>query len=126
MCRASLLETVKQKTVSITRKEQNMRKIIVLEHITLDGVIQAGGGPEEDASGGFAYGGWAAPYDDDKLGAALQKQMKMPFDLHQGVLPGQPSVTRTFVTNGRVPTDKSVGYYQTSASRTKLPRLGTI
>ena len=48
-----------------------MRKIIVLEHISLDGVIQAPGGPEEDTSDGFAYGGWAAPYDDDILGAAL-------------------------------------------------------
>ena len=35
-----------------------MRKIIVLEHISLDGVIQAPGGPDEDTSGGFAYGGW--------------------------------------------------------------------
>ena len=42
-----------------------MRKIIVLEHISLDGVIQAPGGPDEDTSDGFAYGGWAAPYDDD-------------------------------------------------------------
>jgi dihydrofolate reductase len=61
-----------------------MRKLIVLENITLDGVIQAGGGPEEDTSGGFEYGGWAAPYDDDILGAALQKQMNMPFDLLLG------------------------------------------
>ena len=44
-----------------------MRKITVLEHITLDGVIQAPGGPDEDTSDGFAYGGWAAPYDDDIL-----------------------------------------------------------
>ena len=41
-----------------------MRKIIVLEHISLDGVIQAPGGPDEDTSDGFAYGGWAAPYHD--------------------------------------------------------------
>ncbi|MFA6978001.1 MAG: dihydrofolate reductase family protein [Ignavibacteriaceae bacterium] len=61
-----------------------MRKVIVLEHISLDGVIQAPGGPEEDTSGGFAYGGWAWPYDDDILGAALQKQMSMPFDLLLG------------------------------------------
>jgi dihydrofolate reductase len=61
-----------------------MRKIIVLEHISLDGVIQAPGGPEEDTSDGFAYGGWAGPYDDDILGAALQKQMNMPFDLLLG------------------------------------------
>ncbi len=39
-----------------------MRKIIVLEHISLDGVIQAPGGAEEDTSGGFAYGGWIASY----------------------------------------------------------------
>lgn len=62
-----------------------MRKIIVLEHISLDGVIQAPGGPEEDPSDGFAYGGWAAPYDDDDIvGPALQKQMNMPFDLLLG------------------------------------------
>ena len=61
-----------------------MSKIIVLEHISVDGVIQAPGGPEEDTSDGFAYGGWAAPYDDDILGAAVQKQMNMPFDLLLG------------------------------------------
>ena len=61
-----------------------MRRIIVLENISLDGVIQGPGGPEEDTSDGFAYGGWAAPYDDDILGAALQKQMNMPFDLLLG------------------------------------------
>ena len=61
-----------------------MRKVIVLEFITLDGVIQAGGGPEEDTSGGFAYGGWQAPYSDDVLGAVINKQMNMPFDLLLG------------------------------------------
>ncbi len=61
-----------------------MRKIIVFEHISLDGVIQAPGGPDEDTSDGFAYGGWQAPYDDDILGAALQKQMNVPFDLLLG------------------------------------------
>ena len=61
-----------------------MRKIIVLEHISLDGVIQGPGGPEEDRSGGFAYGGWSVPYDDDMIGAALQKQMSLPFDLLLG------------------------------------------
>jgi dihydrofolate reductase len=61
-----------------------MRKIIVLEHISLDGVIQAPGGPEEDKSDGFAYGGWAAPYDDDSIKAAVKKQMDMPFDLLLG------------------------------------------
>jgi dihydrofolate reductase len=61
-----------------------MRNVIVLEFITLDGVIQAGGGPEEDTSGGFAYGGWQVPYSDDVLGAVMKKQMNMPFDLLLG------------------------------------------
>ena len=61
-----------------------MRKIIVLEHISMDGVIQAPGGPEEDTSGGFAYGGWIAPYSDAVPGAALRRQMNMPFDLLLG------------------------------------------
>ncbi len=61
-----------------------MRKIIVLEHISLDGVIQAPGGPEEDPSGGFAYGGWIASYSDEVLGTALRRQMNQPFDLLLG------------------------------------------
>jgi dihydrofolate reductase len=61
-----------------------MRKVIVLEHISLDGVIQAPGGPDEDTSGGFAYGGWVALYFDAILGTALRKQMNMPFDLLLG------------------------------------------
>jgi dihydrofolate reductase len=61
-----------------------MRKVIVLEHISLDGVIQAPGGPEEDTSGGFAYGGWVAPYSDVILGTALRRQMNMSFDLLLG------------------------------------------
>jgi dihydrofolate reductase len=61
-----------------------MRKIIVLEHITLDGVIQAPGGPDEDTSGGFTHGGWISQYSDAILGTALRKQMNMPFDLLLG------------------------------------------
>ena len=61
-----------------------MRKVIALEFITVDGVIQAGGGPDEDTSGGFAYGGWQAPYSDDVIGTVLNKQMNMPFDLLLG------------------------------------------
>ncbi len=61
-----------------------MRKIIVLEHVTLDGIIQAPGGPDEDTSGGFAYGGWIAPYSDAILGSVLRKQMNLPFDLLLG------------------------------------------
>jgi dihydrofolate reductase len=61
-----------------------MRKIIVLEHISLDGVIQAPGGPDEDTSGGFAYGGWIAQISDTILGTAVRKQMNMQFDLLLG------------------------------------------
>ncbi len=60
-----------------------MRKVIALEFITLDGVIQAPGGPEEDTSG-FAYGGWEAPYDDDVAGTVMNRQMNLPFDLLLG------------------------------------------
>src|SRR5512138_3822432 len=45
-----------------------MRKIIVHEFMTLDGVIQAPGGPKEDTEGGFTQGGWTLPYWDDDIG----------------------------------------------------------
>lgn len=61
-----------------------MRKVVVLEHLSLDGVIQAPGGPDEDRSGGFAYGGWIAPVSDAILGTALRRQMNLPFDLLLG------------------------------------------
>jgi dihydrofolate reductase len=60
-----------------------MRKIIVLSFITLDGVMQAPGGPEEDPSDGFKYGGWVAPYGDDEYWKVLEKQLK-PADLLLG------------------------------------------
>ena len=53
-----------------------MRKIIVLSFITLDGVMQAPGGPEEDTSNSFKFGGWSAPYADEVLGKVMEKQMK--------------------------------------------------
>ena len=53
-----------------------MRKIFVLEFITLDGVMQAPGGSKEDRSKGFTYGGWTAPYGDEAYGKAVQKELK--------------------------------------------------
>jgi dihydrofolate reductase len=53
-----------------------MRKIIVISMITLDGVMQAPGGPEEDTSGGFEYGGWTASYSDEVYNDVLKKELK--------------------------------------------------
>lgn len=61
-----------------------MRKIIILSFITLDGVMQAPGGPEEDTSGNFKYGGWIVPYFDKVLGQEMDKQMKRKYDLLLG------------------------------------------
>lgn len=61
-----------------------MRKINVLTFVSLDGVMQAPGGPEEDTAGSFPYGGWTVPYFDDFLGQAMGEQMGRPFDLLLG------------------------------------------
>ena len=52
-----------------------MRKIIVAEFVTLDGVMQAPGGAEEDTDGGFAYGGWTGPYWHDDMGTTLLQEL---------------------------------------------------
>lgn len=64
--------------------DESMRKIIVLSFITLDGVMQAPGGPDEDPSSDFTYGGWQAPYFDDTSNQEMAKQIKPPFDLLLG------------------------------------------
>ena len=90
-----------------------MRKIIVISMITLDGVMQAPGGSEEDTSGGFKYGGWTASYGDEVFGKVLEKQMK-PADLllgrktfeifasywpeHENGWPGINDVTKYFMS----------------------------
>ena len=61
-----------------------MRKIVVLSFVTLDGVMQAPGGPEEDKAGGFKWGGWSVGYWDDFLGKVMGEQMVGPFDLLLG------------------------------------------
>jgi dihydrofolate reductase len=62
----------------------NLRRLDVLTFVTLDGVMQAPGGPNEDTSGGFRYGGWTVPYWDDFLADAMATQMAQPFDLLLG------------------------------------------
>ncbi len=57
-----------------------MRKLIALSFMTLDGVMQAPGGPEEDPTGGFKYGGWTVGYWDDLLGGVMAEQTAKPFD----------------------------------------------
>lgn len=52
--------------------------------ISLDGVMQAPGGPEEDPSGGFQYGGWTAPYGDEAFGKAIGEELSQPFDMLLG------------------------------------------
>ena len=61
-----------------------MRRIIVATFTSLDGVMQAPGGPQEDPTGGFALGGWTAPYFDETLGASLGEIFGRPFDLLLG------------------------------------------
>ena len=61
-----------------------MRKLIVAEHISLDNVIQAPGGPEEDPSEGFRLGGWTVPYFDDAIGQVVQDLFAEPFELLLG------------------------------------------
>jgi dihydrofolate reductase len=61
-----------------------MRKIIAITHVTLDGVMQAPGGPEEDPRGGFTHGGWAMLFDDEAVGEALEEIMSGEFDLLLG------------------------------------------
>jgi len=61
-----------------------MRKIVVFTMVSLDGVMQAPGGPEEDPSGGFKYGGWVFPYMDESFGPVIGKELSVPFDLLLG------------------------------------------
>lgn len=61
-----------------------MRKIIVCAFVSLDGVIQAPGTPEEDPTGGFRFGGWLVPHADEITGAAVGESFAAPFDLLLG------------------------------------------
>jgi dihydrofolate reductase len=61
-----------------------MRKIITTTFVTLDGVMQGPGGPEEDTSGGFTQGGWTTNYGDDMTGQLINSFMNIPFELLLG------------------------------------------
>jgi dihydrofolate reductase len=61
-----------------------MRKLIVTTFLTLDGVMQAPGGPGEDESGGFALGGWSVNHWDDRMGELKSEEFNVPFDLLLG------------------------------------------
>lgn len=94
-----------------------MRKIIVLTFVTLDGVIQAPGGPQEDTDGNFKYGGWIVPHFDERGGAIMHEQMTRTHALllgrktyeifasywptHESAWPGINSATKYVVSHTR-------------------------
>jgi dihydrofolate reductase len=113
-----------------------MRKIIVLSMISLDGVMQAPGGPEEDTSGDFKYGGWVAPYGDEVSGKVMEKLMK-PADLllgrktfeiwegywpqHENVWPSINNVTKYVLSKTRKNSDwKNSVFFNNLADIEKL------
>jgi dihydrofolate reductase len=61
-----------------------MRKLVVNTFVSLDGIMQAPGGPEEDPTGGFEHGGWSVPFWDDQMGEVMGEFMGKPFDLLLG------------------------------------------
>jgi len=67
-----------------SKGEITMRKLIALNHVTLDGIIQSGGGPEEDSTGGFTHGGWSIPFRSEDAGQAVLEIMSREFDLLLG------------------------------------------
>ncbi len=116
-----------------------MRKIIVLSFITLDGVMQAPGGPKEDTSGRFKYGGWTASYGDEVFYKILEKQMQ-PADLllgrktfeifagywpeHENWWPGINDVTKYVMSKTRKKLDwKNSVFLKSLADIKKLKRL---
>jgi len=116
-----------------------MRKLIVLEHLSLDGVIQGPGGPEEDTSGSFAYGGWIGGFSDEVVGAALRKKMNLPFDLllgrktfdiwepywphHADAWPGVNTATKYIASNTRTSSPWQPSVFLNGAVAEKVAEL---
>jgi dihydrofolate reductase len=69
---------------SVQQGEQRMRKLMVTTFLTLDGVMQAPGGPGEDDDGGFQYGGWSVPYWDDTMMETMGEATSRPFSMVLG------------------------------------------
>ena len=92
-----------------------MRKIVVFSMVSLDGIMQAPGGPDEDTSGAFKYGGWTAPYGDEAFGKIIAEELSVPFDLllgrktyeifaaywpkHQGIVGGPFNKAKKYVVS---------------------------
>lgn len=112
-----------------------MRKIIIVTFITLDGVMQAPGGPEEDTLGGFNYGGWSAPYGDEVSNKIMQKPME-PADLllgrktfeifanywpeHASYWPGINEVTKYVLSTTLKKSDPNITRWKNSVLLTSL------
>lgn len=114
-----------------------MRKLIVLSMITLDGVMQGPGGPGEDQSGGFKYGGWVAPYGDEAGGKVFEKIMKSTdvllgrktFDIwegfwpqHEQEWPGINDVTKYVISTTRKKSDWKNSVFLNNVSEVKKLR----
>lgn len=111
-----------------------MRKVIISTFITLDGIMQAPGGPQEDTSDGFKYGGWSAPYGDEVFNTMLQKQME-PTDIllgrktfeifssywpaHANYWPGINDVTKYVMSNTMKESDWENSVFLTSVADIK-------
>lgn len=118
-----------------------MRKIIVQEFITLDGVMQAPGGPDEDTSSGFNYGGWVAPYfyeADEAAGKFMQRWMestdillgRKTFDIfaaywpaHADMWPGINDVTKYVVSNTKNKSDIEKSGWKNSVLLTSVDEI---
>lgn len=121
-----------------------MRKIIVQEFITLDGVMQAPGGPEEDTSSDFKYGGWTAPYfteADEAAGDFMKKWMestdillgRKTFELfaeywpkHADMWPGIIDVTKYVVSDTMTESDVENSGWENSALLTSTDDIKKI